>query len=122
MMRMLQPTAQALSAAECPILVRTGAAMAPGVSAAEAWAEVRAAQGRRGGQLDALAQDDLRALDAFFDELGETGRECQALMLSETIDALERNLEIAGERAQEAERLYGALGLLTGLMLALIAL
>lgn len=121
MLRMLETASQALSASDCPLLRQTGAAMTPGVSAREAWAAVCAAESRRFGGLDALTREDREALDGLFDGLGESGRGQQAILLSETLKALEQNLESAAARAREAERLYGSLGLLTGLMLALIA-
>lgn len=121
MLRMLETAPQALSASDCALLRQTGAAMTPGVSAREAWATVCAAESRRFGGLDALTREDREALDGFFDGLGESGRAQQELLLSETIRALAQNLESAVCRAREAERLYGSLGLLVGLMLALIA-
>ena len=122
MTRMLEPAPQALSFTDCPALRQVGAAMTPGVSAREAWAKVRAEESRRGGQLDALTREDLEALDSLFEHLGESGRVQQERLLTDAARALERNLESARESAGEAERLYVSLGVLTGLMLALIVI
>lgn len=122
MARMLEPAATALRGAACPILIQVGDGMTPGVPAREAWSKVRDREARRGGKLDALTREDFNALDGLFDQLGETGREQQAILIGDAIRALQENLSTAGARARECERLYGTLGLLTGLMLALIAL
>lgn len=118
MTRMLEPAAQALGFTDCPLLRLIGAAMAPGVSAREAWSKVCAAENRRG--MDALVQEDREVLDQLFEHLGESGREQQNRLLGEAARRLRENLEDACARAGEAERLYGTLGLLLGLMLALI--
>ena len=122
MTRMLEPAPQALAFTDCPVLRAVGAAMVPGVSAGEAWTRVRAEEGRRGGGIDALTREDLDALDALFEYLGESGRQQQERLLADAGRALARNLESARVCAGEAERLYVSLGLLTGLMLALIVL
>ena len=122
MTRMLEPAPQALSVTDCPVLRAVGAAMTPGVSAGEAWARVRAREGRRGGGIDALAREDLEALDGLLEHLGESGRQQQERLLTDAGRALARNLESARACAGEAERLYVSLGLLTGLTLALVVL
>ena len=91
--------------------------MTPGTSAHEAWKRVRSA---RSGDAVALMGEDIRTLDAFFQRLGEVGRAEQGVLLSGVIRTLEDNLECARTSAGEAERLYGSLGLMVGLMLALV--
>ena len=120
MTRMLEPAARALTLTGCPLLEKTGAAMTPGVSAGEAWKTVKAREDRRGGGMDALTREDREALDRLFEHLGESGREQQARLLNDAVTTLEGNLGSARAREGEAERLYGSLGLLVGLMLALI--
>ena len=119
---MLEPVATALAGAECPAYERVGRAMRPGVSAGETWTGVAIAERRRGGLIDALTSEDRTALDGLFSQLGESGREQQDILLTGTISALNRSLEAAEARAREAEKLYLSLGVLVGLMLALIAL
>ena len=122
MIGMFQPVSHALSAAECPLLEAVGEAMAPGVSASEAWTMVRDRERRRGGRLDALTPEDLAALDRLFSGLGESGLDQQKLLLSETIGMLDRSLENARSRSGDADHLYVPLGALTGLMAALVVI
>lgn len=119
MIHMLEPVALALSASDCPALERVGRDMKPGDCAGNAWRRVSGRETRRGGVLDALTAGDRRALDALFDQLGESGRDQQDILLSAAIEALTTNLTEAEKRAGEAERLYLSLGLLAGLTLAL---
>ena len=121
MLRMLEPAAQALKAANCPILERVGAGMGPGVGAGAAWEAVRDGAGWRGNGLEALTGEDRRVLDGLFGGLGEIGKAQQEIELRSAIQSLEQNLTAASASAGEAERLYGTLGLLVGLMLAMIA-
>lgn len=122
MISMFEPVRHALMASDCEILGAVGGNMAPGLSAARAWAATRAAARRKGGALDALDPEDLRALDGMFDQLGESGRDQQDLLIGGACAALERQLEAARRRTAEADRLYVSLGALTGLMIALILL
>ena len=120
MTRMLEPASRALVQTDCPLLGKVGAAMTPGVSAGEAWQAVCGAENVRGGDMDALTREDREALNALFEHLGECGRQQQDERLCDAVRALHQNLEGARVRAGEAEKLYGSLGLLVGLMLALI--
>lgn len=120
MIGMFEPVKRALEASLCPPLEAVGRAMGPGVGAAEAWARVRGAESRRGGGIDALTPEDVEIMNGFFDQLGETGRDQQELLLTGVCAALEGNLEAARRRVGEADRLYISLGALTGLMIALI--
>ena len=120
MLRMSEPVRQALISSGCAALEAAGRAMGPGIGAAEAWARVRREAARKGGGLDALTPEDLRALDALFERLGESGRESQEIQLDAACAALERSLEAARRRSAESDRLYLSLGTLTGLMIALI--
>ena len=94
--------------------------MTPGMSAREAWSRMRSAPMRRRDGLETLTGADLQTLDAFFEKLGEVSRAEQGMILSGTIRTLEENLESARSFAGEAERLYGSLGLMVGLMIALL--
>ncbi len=120
MIGMFEPVKRALEASGCPILEAVGGGMDPGVTASAAWARARKAEGRRGGGIDALSAEDLEILDGLFEQLGETGRDQQELLLNGVCAALQRNLEDARRRVGEADRLYISLGALTGLMIALI--
>lgn len=120
MLRMLEPTGRALAAADCAILRQVGEAMKPGVSAMEGWKQVCGGRSRWRCGMDALTREDRQALDHFFSHLGESGREQQGLLLDQTIQVLAGVLAEAESKAGESEKLYGSLGLLLGLMLALI--
>lgn len=122
MISMFEPLHQALAASGCAALEAVAGQMPPGVSAAQAWAALCGTERRRGGRLDALAPEDMRALDMLFDQLGESGRDQQELLIGAACAALEVQLEAARQRAAEADRLYVSLGALTGLMIALILL
>lgn len=117
---MFEPVQHALDRTDCPLLNRIGSDMRAGVSAGSAWAGIQEREQRRGGMIDALTREDRQALDGLFMRLGETGRDAQEVLLSGAVRTLEQNRESARHRAGEAEKLYVSLGMLTGLMLALI--
>ena len=119
---MLEPVQCALAAANCPLFSLVAEAMGGGRSAGEAWRSVRRPAMRRGGPADALTESDARALDGLFNRLGETGREEQGTLIDASLEVLEGLRDEAAKRAAEAGRLYLSLGVLVGLMLALIVL
>lgn len=121
MVSMYEPVQSALNQSECPVLQQTGARMQAGASAAEAWKEV-AGDGGKALSMDALTAGDRRVLDGFFEHLGESGREEQTLLLDSTARELSELYEDARQSASESERLYTKLGVLIGLMLALIVI
>ena len=122
MTAMLQPVRHALEETGCDILTTVAENMAEGRSAADAWKVVRETVTRRGGPADALTQADLEALDALFSGLGQSGREEQQALLEAALQRIGRLRDGALKRAGEADRLYVSLGLLIGLMLALIVI
>ena len=60
---MFEPLPQALGATGCAVLEGVGSQMTPGASAAQAWEGFKKREGRRGGGIDALSPEDVRALD-----------------------------------------------------------
>ena len=122
MTSMFETVQHALSSTGCDLLARVGESMAPGDSADDAWRRVARRERRQGGLCDALTADDEAILNRMFKALGESGRDAQELLLSGTIEALGRNLEAARARAAEADRLYVSIGMLIGLMLALMVI
>ncbi len=122
MTSMFEPVPDALEHAGCALFTMVARAMEGGVSAAEAWERVRGKATRRGGILDSLTQADREALDRLFAGLGQSGREEQDLLLGGVAQALEEQHRLAREKLRESEKLYGTLGLLIGLMLALIVI
>jgi len=119
---MLQPVQFALEKTDCAVLKRVAEGMRQGCSAAEAWRAVRESAVRRGGPADALAADDITALDALFGQLGQSGREEQEALLDASLQTVGRLRDKALQKAAEADRLYVSLGFLIGLMLALIVI
>ena len=119
---MLEPVQCALAAANCPLFSQVAEAMGEGRSAGQAWRSVRRAAMRRGGPADALTESDAGVLDGLFERLGETGREEQAALIGASQERLEALRDEAVKRSAEAGRLYMSLGILFGLMLALIVL
>lgn len=120
MISMFEPVCESLSRSECAILHDVGEAMRKGSSAREAWQQVKPSARRKGGAIDALIASDEQVLDRLFFHLGESGREQQDILLSGGIRALEERYIEARGKAAETDRLYISLGLLVGLMLALI--
>lgn len=118
MMSLFEPVQAGLSASDCPLLRQIADGMKDGGGAGEAWTALSRHRGR--GAMDCLSIEDRRILEALFDRLGESGREAQELLLSGAVQALDAQCVEAKKCAAEAERLYVTLGLLIGLMLALV--
>ena len=119
---MLEPVQCALDHSECELFALVAANMREGRNAGDAWRGIRDEVLRRGGPADALAGPELRAVDHLFDVLGQSGREEQAALLDGALAAVEDQLEGARRKAGEADRLYLSMGLLIGMMLALIVI
>ena len=122
MVSMFEPVPDSLARAESPLLRQVGEGMRGGLSAGEAWAQVRRGRSFRAGPGNVLLREDREALDRLFGKLGESGRESQEVLLSGTAEQLERLEAAAREKAGAAERLYVTLGLLVGLLLAVIVI
>lgn len=119
---MLEPVQCAMERSGCPLFTSVAGRMQGGKSAGDAWRECRSNVLRRGGVGDALAGTELEALDRLFDGLGQSGREEQKALLNGALAAIEGQLDDARQRAGQADRLYLSMGLLIGLMLALIVI
>ncbi len=117
---MSEPLQNALDQSECPLLSRIGGQMRQGMSANESWNTLKSAARRSGGPADALGASDIEVLDRLFERLGQSGREAQDILLTNAVQCLDRLSQAARARAGEADRFYVTLGLLVGLMLALI--
>lgn len=119
---MLEPVRRALERSGNGIFTLVAQRMEDGRSAHEAWLSVRELVARRGGPGDALAEADLRTLDGLFEKLGQSGRDEQERLLETALQTVEALLVGARKRAGETDRLYVSLGLLIGLMLALVVI
>ena len=122
MVTLLEPARESLLQSECAALRAVGEAMQDGIGADAAWQTVRKRARRPGGALDALSERDAQLLDRLFASLGVSGREAQDLLIKGAIQTLEEMQLQARAGAAEADRLYVALGVLVGLMLALIVI
>ncbi len=118
MLDRLLPLRTALAQSASPIFCSIGEQM-EARSAADAWREVRAAQRRRGGLIDCLAEEDLCALDALFDGLGSSGRAQQEVLISNALKTLGCLEAEARKKGHEKDRLYTTLGLLAGIAVAI---
>ena len=116
---MFEPIQDALERSECPLLKSVSSRMRAGVSAREAWRALTNEHAKKAAA-EVLTESDRAILDRLFEHLGESGREEQDLLLEGTGQALEAQRENAARSAAEADRLYLTLGILIGLMLALI--
>ena len=119
---MFEPIRDSLRRTECPLLAQIADGMEDGASAVDAWLAIKPRLRRSGGPMDALTSADERVLDRLFVQLGQSGRESQDILISDAQLSLESLYESAHAKVFEAERLYVTLGLLTGMMLALIVI
>ncbi|MBR1820314.1 MAG: stage III sporulation protein AB [Clostridia bacterium] len=122
MTSMFEPVQNALDHADCPLMAMVAEGMRGGLSAKAAWEEIEKKAARRGGPIDSLTEADRKVLARLFAGLGQSGREEQDLLLGSALQAIESLREGAQEKVGEADRLYATLGLLIGLMLALIVI
>lgn len=88
----------------------------------EAYEQAMEKLGARGGPLDCLTADDRTALKRLFSGLGEGGSKAQRLLIEDAQEELMRLEKTAVRKREEQGRLYGSLGALSGIALALIML
>lgn len=122
MIGMLETVQCALERSGCALLESVARGMSGGRGAGEAWRDARDTLTRRGSPADALRDEDVRVLDRLFGALGQSGREEQTALLDAAIQAVDELWDAARRKCGEADRLYMSLGVLTGLMLALIVI
>lgn len=72
--------------------------------------------------LDSLKEEDLRVLDGLFENLGLSGRVDQRLLMEKVERELEEREKAARRDNDEHGKLYGSLGALAGLALAVCIL
>ena len=122
MLEEIMPLQDALSSMDSPLTRGVAAQMRPNEPLDAAWKRAREALCRRGGMLDSLREEDLRVLDGLFENLGLSGRMDQRLLMEKVERELEE-LEKAARRANDEHgKLYGSLGALAGLALAVCIL
>ena len=117
-----EPVRDSLRSSGCQLLAQVGDRMGEGLGSGEAWLSAKPGLCRSGGLADALSASDVQLLDRMFSQLGQSGRETQEILLSDVLLSLDQACDSARTKAGESDRLYVSLGLLTGLMLALIVI
>lgn len=119
---MFEPVSGALAQSGCALFETVAETMGDGASAGEAWRNMLRKPARRGSPVEYLTDADRHALSQLFDALGQSGREEQEILLAAALQSIEALRTGAEAKLGEADRLYAKLGLLVGLMLALIVL
>ena len=97
-------------------------AMETGSGPGEAYEQAMEKLGVRGGDFDCLTEDDRTALRRLFTGLGSGGAQAQRLLIEDAQEELTRLEKKAVSKREEQGRLYGSLGALSGIALALIML
>ena len=113
MLDRLLPLAAALEKSQAYILKEIGALM-KGCSAWDAWQALCLRERARGRQMDCLTEDDVDALNAFFDGLGGSGRSEHKAIFDSAIKTLGHLESAARKDGAEKVRLYTTLGALAG--------
>ena len=114
MMNSMETLGILLRKSDSVVFKAVGNALWEGEGLNECWRHVRDAAVRRGGALDSLTDADMALLDDFFSKLGNSGRDEQGRLFSESIAALEDAQTHARDKYREAQRLYTSLGALIG--------
>jgi len=90
----------------------------PGAAFEEAFQQMR----RHGKPLDCLTEADEVALRRLFSGLGEGSSQAQRLLIEDAQEELSRLQRQAARKREEQGKLYGSLGALSGIALALLML
>ena len=120
MLNSLEPIGILLRRSDAKVFQDLGNNLREGASLAELWQELRVRVMRRGGQLDCLAQSDIRILDELFGKLGASGRDEQNAMFSTILAQMETAQEQAQARSAETSRMYTTLGALLGIGISVL--
>ena len=122
MLKRLLPLKEALLSTGHPAFETLAGALSGGRSASSAWSESKRTLTSRGAPFSCFGAEEAAILDDFFEGLGGSGLSAQALLFEKTGAALRPLLESARKKAEEQAKLYGALGLLSGLSLSILLL
>lgn len=117
---MMEDVRHALMETGCKSLILIGKEMANGGNAAKAWKRATLSKHFQNTGLDTLKREECDIIEHLFDKLGESNRESQKVLIESAVKALEERLPEARKKASEAEKLYSTLGMLIGLIFALI--
>lgn len=121
MLEKMLPLRQALLSSGSPALAAVAGQM-EGLGPAQAYLAAKDRLTARDGPFSCLEAEELGVVGRLFAQLGATGAAEQRLLLREATLQLERIESRARVKADEQARLYGTLGLLAGLALAVCLL
>lgn len=102
------------------VFSETARRMQDGSGPGQAFEETLEGLRRRGGALDSLTGADEVALRRLFSGLGAGGSQAQRLLMEDAQEELSRLEQQAARKCGEQGRLYGSLGALGGVALALM--
>ena len=120
MLNSMEPVGILLRKSDALLFRQLGNELHSGANLYDCWRERRAAEIRRGGELDSLASDDLTILDNFFKHLGGSGRDEQSELFAGVIAAMEEAQTHARRSYADASKVYTALGTLVGIGLCVL--
>lgn len=86
----------------------------------DAWISARGQLTARGCSADCLGEGEIHVLDVMFSGLGESGKHQQDLLLRTCAAELETIAKSEKNRLEQISRLYTTLGMLLGLMIAVV--
>lgn len=86
----------------------------------QCWQSKRSEYCRGNGLLAPLAEEELRILDGFFQQLGKSGKQEQNQLFSASIGELEEKQSSARRSYLETSKLYTALGTLVGIGICIL--
>ena len=115
MLERLMPLPDALRETEHISWIAIANSINDGMGVRSAWQQYRDEQLQPGHALDCLTDADLRLLDLFFDQLGQSGLIEQAVLMDIAETGMKRQLDEAQAQFHEQSKLYSNLGLLLGL-------
>lgn len=116
----MEPLGRALEQSGLSLFSAVGKRLLEGKSALDSWHAVLREERQRGHDADCLTKPELTALDRLFECLGESGRAEQDQAVRACIEALEEIRIQAAERAAQTGKLYGSIGLLTGMAITVM--
>ena len=119
MLNSMEPIGILLRKSDCALLRDLGNSLWENGSLAESWQHMR--QNAKGSDvLIYLQQEELQALDGFFQSLGRSGREEQSQLFSSVIGLLEEYQQQARRHYQETGKLCTTLGTLAGIAICVL--
>ena len=119
MLNSMEPLAILLRKSDAALFQLLGNKLFEGATLEDAWQELRN-KARRSTLLADLNDDDMHILDAFFSELGKSGKEEQSELFAKILAEMEEVHRIAKNNYLSSSKLYTALGTLAGLAVCVL--